>query len=83
MSMPSASCAVQIGAMVINASAVWRQRLPAMDPESSMRKTVSNSSRKAYASSATGAVLVRAGLATVAAFGAGEYAGGASKEDAL
>jgi hypothetical protein len=58
-----------------------------MDPESSIRKIVSNSSRKAYASSATGAVLVavltRTGLATVAELAAGEYAGGASKEDAL
>jgi hypothetical protein len=84
MSIPSASWAVQMGVMVIRASAVWRQRLPAMDPESSITKMVSKVSRKAYASSATGGerpLLDVTGWA--AAFGAAVYAGGASEEDAL
>jgi hypothetical protein len=86
MSIPSASCAVQMGVMVIKASAVWRQRLPAMEPESSITKIVSKVSRNAYASSATGAGaegLLLDALGWTAAFGAAVYAGGASREDAL
>ena len=55
MSMPSLSWAVQTGVMVARASEVSRQRLPAMEPESSIRKTVSKLERKAYGSSAVGA----------------------------
>jgi hypothetical protein len=86
MSIPSASWAVQMGVMVIRASAVWRQRLPAMEPESSITKIVSKVSRKAYASSAMGAGaegLLLDALGWTAAFGAAVYAGGASREDAL
>lgn len=84
MSIPSASWAVQIGVMVIRASAVCRQRPPAMDPESSITKIVSKVSRNAYASSATGAEgLPLDALGWTAAFGAAVYAGGASREDAL
>lgn len=70
MSTPSESCAVQIGVMVISASAVWRQRPPAIDPESSIRKIVSNSSRNEYASSATGDPFPPTGPGCGAAFGA-------------
>lgn len=84
MSIPSASWAVQMGVMVIRASAVWRQRLPAMEPESSITKIVSKVSRNAYASSATGAEgLLLDAMGWTAAFGAAVYAGGASEEDAL
>lgn len=86
ISIPSASCAVQMGVMVIKASAVWRQRLPAMEPESSITKIVSKVSRNAYASSATGAGaegLLLDALDWTAAFGAAVYAGGASREDTL
>lgn len=71
MSIPSASWAVQIGVMVIRASAVCRQMPPAMDPESSITKIVSKVSRNAYASSATGAEgLLLDALGWTAAFGA-------------
>jgi hypothetical protein len=84
MSIPSASWAVQMGVTVIRASAVWRQRLPAMEPESSITKIVSKVSRNAYASSATGAErLLLDATGCTAAFGAAVYAGGASEEDAL
>jgi hypothetical protein len=75
-----------MGVMVMRASAVCRQRLPAMDPESSITNTVSNVSRNAYASSATGTSaegLLLDALGWTAAFGAAVYAGGASREDAL
>jgi len=84
MSIPSASWAVQMGVTVIRASAVWRQRLPAMEPESSITKIVSKVSRNAYASSATGAErLLPDATGRAAAFGAAVYAGGASEEDAF
>lgn len=51
MSMPSASCAVQIGVMDLRAAATSLQERPAMLPESSMRKTVSKVPRKANGSS--------------------------------
>lgn len=51
-SMPSASCAVQMGAMVRRAAEVSRHERPAMLPESSMTKMVSKVERKAYGSSA-------------------------------
>ena len=52
MSMPSASWAVQIGVMAVRAADVSRQELPAMEPESSIRKMVSKVVRNAYGSSA-------------------------------
>lgn len=55
MSMPSASCLVQIGVMDLRAAATSRQERPAMLPESSMRKTVSKVPRKAKGSSFLGA----------------------------
>ena len=42
MSTPSESCVVQIGTMAASADAVCCQLEPAMEPLSSMRKTVSN-----------------------------------------
>ena len=47
MSMPSASWAVQIGVMAVRAADVSRQELPAMEPESSIKKMVSKVVRKA------------------------------------
>ena len=47
MSIPSASWETQIGVMDSRASWVSRQRLPAMEPESSIRKVVSKVLRKA------------------------------------
>ena len=55
MSMPSLSKAVQIGVMADKAALVSRQERPAMDPESSMTKMVSNLERKAYLLSVEGA----------------------------
>src|ERR1051326_8423698 len=52
MSMPSASCAVQMGVMVSRACCVSRHDRPAMLPESSIKNTVSKLLRKAYRSSA-------------------------------
>ena len=72
--MPSASWLVQIGVMALRAAAVSRQLRPAMLPESSMRKTVSNSVRNAYGESEV--VSIAPGM-TVPLAG-GEYAGGAS-----
>ena len=46
MSIPSASCCVQIGVMACSARAVSRQERPAMEPESSIRKRVSKVERK-------------------------------------
>lgn len=57
MSMPSLSWAVQIGVMALSASDVSRHERPAMDPESSMRNTVSNVVKKSYALSVEGAAL--------------------------
>lgn len=51
MSMPSASWAVQMGVMVRRARDTSRQDRPAMLPESSIRKMVSNWLRNAYGSS--------------------------------
>lgn len=51
MSIPSASCAVQIGVMAFKAADTSFQDRPAMLPESSIRKMVSKSERKAYGSS--------------------------------
>lgn len=51
MSIPSASCAVQIGVMDLRAAATSLQERPAMLPESSMRKMVSKVLRKAKGSS--------------------------------
>ena len=48
MSMPSASWVVQIGVIADRAAAVSRHERPAIDPESSIRKTVSKVERKAY-----------------------------------
>jgi hypothetical protein len=45
--MPSASWAVQMGVMARRASLTSRQERPAMEPESSMTKTVSKLVRKA------------------------------------
>ena len=53
MSIPSASCSVQMGVMVFSASAVSRQERPAMEPESSIRKTVSKVERKEKSLSST------------------------------
>lgn len=47
MSMPSLSWLVQIGVIWPRARDVSLQDEPAMEPESSMRKMVSNSARKA------------------------------------
>ena len=47
MSMPSASWAVQIGVMAARAVDVSRQELPAIEPESSIKKMVSNVVRNA------------------------------------
>lgn len=73
MSIPSLSCAVQIGVIVSRASAVSRHLDPAIEPESSIRKTVSKLVRKAYGSSAPCEL---AGVADTpgngAALGAGE-----------
>ena len=45
--MPSASYWVQIGVMAASAAAVSRHERPAMLPESSIRKIVSNVDKKA------------------------------------
>lgn len=44
--MPSLSCDVTIGAIVESASETSRHERPAMDPESSMSRTVSKVDRK-------------------------------------
>lgn len=66
--MPSASWAVQIGVITERASLVSRHDRPAMLPESSIRKTVSNCVRKAYLESA----VVDMGPGTTAVGAAGE-----------
>lgn len=79
MSIPSASCAVQIGVMVSSAARVSFHRLPAIDPESSTSITVSKLERNAYGSSEPSFdPATICALGSGAAFGAGEYAGGAS-----
>lgn len=74
MSRPSASWAVQIGAMAAIAAEVSRHDRPAMDPLSSMRKRVSKVRRKAYGeSSPTCIALLRsAGLNGTVLLEAGE-----------
>ena len=52
MSIPLASCVVQIGVIALRAAEVSRQLRPAILPESSIRKTVSNWVRKEYGESA-------------------------------
>ncbi len=47
MSIPSLSWAVHIGVMDLRASEVSRHERPAIDPESSIRKTVSKVDRNA------------------------------------
>jgi len=86
MSMPSASYSVQMGVMADSASEVSRQLRPAMEPLSSMRKTVSNCARNAYGESALFELAgfevwtLWAGTAAGAMVGGGvlEYAGGGS-----
>lgn len=63
MSMPSASNSVQIGAMVRKAEETSRQERPAMEPESSIRKTVSKVERAEKGESVAGVVLVVAAAA--------------------
>lgn len=47
MSMPSASCWVQIGVIDASAALVSRHERPAMEPESSIRKMVSKVDKNA------------------------------------
>ena len=69
MSIPSLSCLVQIGVMALRASRVSLHFAPDMEPESSIRKTVSKVLRKAYGLSVLGAMFA----------GAGVYEGGGSE----
>lgn len=76
MSIPSASCDVQMGAIALSAASVSRQLRPAMLPLSSIRKTVSNSRKKAYGESSPATGFVVAGEGARSAAGAAEYGGG-------
>lgn len=82
MSIPSASWATQIGVIASRALAVSRHERPAIDPLSSIKKTVSNEVRNAYRSSFI-AVVVEGMVGATTGAGAeegaaGEYAGGGS-----
>ena len=82
MSTPSLSYLVQMGVIVFSAASVSRHLDPAIEPESSMRKTVSNVLRNVYGSSAPSVVLellLAAGLTGVGGQSAAAvYGGGAS-----
>lgn len=81
--MPSGSWAVQTGVIARRAAATADQREPAMEPESSTRKTVSKVERKAKGSSSPLAdgLLVAGTLVVDTAWpraGLAVYAGGGS-----